>query len=118
MPPLLKINIVSALHVYYWCCFVFNVIVYCYYYCKCQGVWRVVPPNSKNKYSMYIAFGVRLTKSSVYSFNASLVLWINCQANEGNVLFNDALKTFYIIRLYGIINMVKDQSWNTGWNNK
>ena len=28
---------------------------------------------------------------------------------EGNVLFNDALNTFYI-RLYGVIHMVKDHS--------
>ena len=28
---------------------------------------------------------------------------------EGNVLFNDALNTFYL-RLYGIIHMVKDHS--------
>ena len=28
---------------------------------------------------------------------------------EGNVLFNDALKTFYL-RLYGVVHMVKDHS--------
>ena len=28
---------------------------------------------------------------------------------EGNVLFNDALNTFYL-RLYGVIHMVKDHS--------
>ena len=29
---------------------------------------------------------------------------------EGNVLFNDALNTFYFLRLYGIGHMVKDDS--------
>ena len=29
--------------------------------------------------------------------------------NEGNILFNDAFKTFYL-RLYGVENMVKDHS--------
>ena len=29
--------------------------------------------------------------------------------NEGNVLFNDALNTFYL-RLYGVRGMVKDRS--------
>ena len=31
------------------------------------------------------------------------------EQKEGNVLFNDALNTFYL-RLYGIIHMVKDHS--------
>ena len=34
---------------------------------------------------------------------------------EGNVLFNDALNTFYL-RLYGIIHMVKDHSDFEGGN--
>ena len=29
---------------------------------------------------------------------------------EGNVLFNDALNTFFILRLYGVGHMVKDHS--------
>ena len=29
---------------------------------------------------------------------------------EGNVLFNDALNTFYFLRLYGVGHMVKDHS--------
>ena len=29
---------------------------------------------------------------------------------EGNVLFNNALNTFYFLRLYGIGHMVKDDS--------
>ena len=33
---------------------------------------------------------------------------------EGNVLFNDALNTFYL-RLYGVIHMVKDHSDFEGW---
>ena len=38
----------------------------------------------------------------------SYVLLLN-QWKEGNVLFNDALNTFYL-RLYGIRHMVKDHS--------
>ena len=34
---------------------------------------------------------------------------INSNRKEGNVLFNDALNTFYI-RLYGVRHMVKDHS--------
>ena len=34
---------------------------------------------------------------------------------EGNVLFNDALNTFYL-RLYGVIHMVKDHSDFEGGN--
>ena len=33
---------------------------------------------------------------------------------EGNVLFNDALNTFYL-RLYGVRHMVKDYSDSEGW---
>ena len=44
--------------------------------------------------------------------NYSFILWI-CQLfihrKEGNVLFNDALNTFYL-RLYGVRHMVKDHS--------
>ena len=32
-----------------------------------------------------------------------------CKIEEGNILFNDALNTFYL-QLYGIRNMVKDHS--------
>ena len=32
-----------------------------------------------------------------------------CCMKEGNVLFNDALNTFYL-RLYGVTHMVKDHS--------
>ena len=35
---------------------------------------------------------------------------------EGNVLFNDALNTFYL-RLYGIRHMVKDHSENSETGN-
>ena len=34
---------------------------------------------------------------------------IECKGKEGNVLFNDALNTFYL-QLYGIRHMVKDHS--------
>ena len=36
-------------------------------------------------------------------------LWGGMGRKEGNVLFNDALNTFYL-RLYGVIHMVKDHS--------
>ena len=39
------------------------------------------------------------------SYNQSYVAVMK----EGNVLFNDALSTFYL-RLYGVIHMVKDHS--------
>ena len=41
-----------------------------------------------------------------YTITTTNVLW---HMNEGNVLFNDALNTFYL-RLYGIGHMVKDHS--------
>ena len=39
----------------------------------------------------------------------STVIYILGTRKEGNVLFNDALNTFYL-RLYGIRHMVKDHS--------
>ena len=47
-----------------------------------------------------------------------LYLHSGCQVTayeEGNVLFNDALNTFYL-RLYGVIHMVKDHSDCEGGN--
>ena len=41
-----------------------------------------------------------------------LVIFITvffCRRKEGNILFNDALNTFYL-RLYGVRHMVKDHS--------
>ena len=38
-----------------------------------------------------------------------------CRRKEGNVLFNDALNTFYL-RLYGVRHMVKDHSDNERGN--
>ena len=35
--------------------------------------------------------------------------WVEQDRKEGNVLFNDALNTFYL-QLYGITHMVKDHS--------
>ena len=49
-----------------------------------------------------------LTKHSthfIYGYMASNI-WLR---KEGNVLFNDALNTFYL-RLYGVRHMVKDHS--------
>ena len=40
--------------------------------------------------------------------NRSAQVW-NCVERERNVLFNDALNTFYL-RLYGVRHMVKDHS--------
>ena len=41
--------------------------------------------------------------------------WYNEGRKEGNVLFNDALNTFYL-RLYGVTHMVKDHSDNERGN--
>ena len=41
--------------------------------------------------------------------------FITLQQERKNVLFNDALNTFYL-RLYGVEHTVK--SWSTGWNEK
>ena len=39
-----------------------------------------------------------------------ICVWLSyCEGNKGNVLFNDALNTFYL-RLYGVRHMVKDNS--------
>ena len=43
---------------------------------------------------------------SYFSFQPVLHDWYN---KEGNVLFNDALNTFYL-RLYGVAHMAKDHS--------
>ena len=54
-----------------------------------------------------------LRKHMPSRFNFLLfVCWLK---KEGNVLFNDALNTFYL-RLYGIIHMVKDHSDCEGGN--
>ena len=39
------------------------------------------------------------------------MLGFGCGLKEGNVLFNDALNTFYL-RLYGVRHMIKDHSDN------
>ena len=44
---------------------------------------------------------------SYSSFQLVFQFW--CNKEEGNVLFNDALNTFYL-RLYGVRHMVKDHS--------
>ena len=43
----------------------------------------------------------------IYGYTASTI-WKEGR-KEGNVLFNDALNTFYL-QLYGVIHMVKDHS--------
>ena len=48
--------------------------------------------------------------NAIYTFSIILSLSSKGQGRkEGNVLFNDALKTFYL-RLYGVRHMVKDHS--------
>ena len=42
-------------------------------------------------------------------FGMSHVILLSAKRKEGNILFNDALNTFYL-RLYGITHMVKDHS--------
>ena len=47
-----------------------------------------------------------------FSFTEPLIYWqifTEYRMKEGNVLFNDALNTFYL-RLYGVRHMVKDHS--------
>ena len=74
---------------------------------------------------MYIVFLITLmlvvtqTSFIFYTYNVLCIhteLFINkfkfavlLTSNEGNVLFNDALSTFYL-RLYGVGHMVKDHS--------
>ena len=41
--------------------------------------------------------------------NKATVVHVIMKKKEGNVLFNDALNTFYL-RLYGVRHMVKDNS--------
>ena len=53
---------------------------------------------------MYITNEVSLTKQFFSNFSYSAL-----GRKEGNVLFNDALNTFYL-RLYGVRHMVKDHS--------
>ena len=43
------------------------------------------------------------------SLSDKLVFFLYWVKKEGNVLFNDALNTFYL-RLYGVRHMVKDHS--------
>ena len=49
----------------------------------------------------------------IYSFNLDIantgICTLGTGRKEGNVLFNDALNTFYL-RLYGVGHMVKDHS--------
>ena len=48
--------------------------------------------------------------ANISRFNTTHYFQIEYEGRkEGNVLFNDALKTFYL-RLYGVIHMVKDHS--------
>ena len=42
-------------------------------------------------------------------YNSETSVIVKCRRKEGNVIFNDALNTFYL-RLYGVTHMVKNQS--------
>ena len=67
----------------------------------------------------------RLAKEGNVLFNNALntfYLWLYCirhmltnYSDERNVLFNDALNTFYL-RLYGVRHMVKDHSYSERGN--
>ena len=59
--------------------------------------------NRLNKTSSFL-FAIQNTKDTTFYLQPSL------RRKEGNVLFNDALNTFYL-RLYGVILMVKDHSY-------
>ena len=73
---------------------------------------------------MWVGFGVciplplfEVSEVSVHGYHMFLIYWktvsvfeYGCMLyKEGNVLFNDALNTFYL-QLYGIRHMVKDHS--------
>ena len=63
-------------------------------------------------YSSYWLFAIVLTKWTSQTIHIPVyvcVFVILCLARERNVLFNDALNTFYL-RLYGVRHMVKDHS--------
>ena len=49
------------------------------------------------------------TDGSDHTGRSTTTCWPKVRRKEGNVLFNDALNTFYL-RLYGVRHMVKDHS--------
>ena len=58
---------------------------------------------------MMLAFGNNLNRERLKWCDRFDNITQNGRKKEGNVLFNDALNTFYL-RLYGIGHMVKDHS--------
>ena len=56
---------------------------------------------------LQLRHGVISIASDAYSGTSNI--WTDGRRKEGNVLFNDALNTFYL-RLYGVRHMVKDHS--------
>ena len=75
-------------------------------------------------FSCYLVLVFKETKSSQLTFNYHIYVFTNSNVvvrnvsalsrtspmeRKGNVLFNDALNTFYL-RLYGVRRMVKDNS--------
>ena len=56
-----------------------------------------------------IIFYIQSPENSIYTtaFDKPVIeYWLERKRKEGNVLFNDALNTFYL-RLYGVTHMVK-----------
>ena len=62
-------------------------------------------------YVLLCGYYVTFIKSDLISKcpRAKTLKYLFTNRKEGNVLFNDALNTFYL-RLYGVEHMVKDQS--------
>ena len=60
-------------------------------------------------YKLYVKSGERDIGCYRASARSAMGHQIDQGRKEGNVLFNDALNTFYL-RLYGVGHMVKDQS--------
>ena len=85
--------------------------------------WRCcrLSSSSRSLSTVYLSstsYGENKPNSSIYSHHCILNIkgvlqttldWITDKKRERNVLFNDALNTFYL-RLYGVRHMVKDHS--------
>ena len=77
-----------------------------------------VPPSPPPPTHFASPLSVSVTPDCRRSWLAGAVSRLPCRAldwKEGNVLFNDALNTFYL-RLYGVRHMVKDHSDNERGN--
>ena len=66
--------------------------------------------NDFGKCTMVSIFHLCSVLGKLYTYNTAGYRWTNVtRERERNVLFNDALNTFYL-RLYGVRHMVKDHS--------